>query len=136
MEFRLLGPFEVRINAAPQLIVGHGERALLALFPLAPRKIVAITTLTDALLSTGGLPRDPANALQLRVSKLRRALTALGAPEPIHRDGAGYRLDADPGDVDAYRFARLINNARPGGGAEQGVDAYDGGRTLVGGGRV
>jgi predicted ATPase/DNA-binding SARP family transcriptional activator len=130
MEFRLLGPFEVRINAAPQLIVGHGERALLALFALSPGKIVAITTLTDALWSTGGLPRDPANALQLRVSKLRRALTALGAPEPIHRDGAGYRLDADPGDVDAYRFARLINNARRSGEAEQAIDAYDSALTL------
>jgi predicted ATPase/DNA-binding SARP family transcriptional activator len=125
MELRLLGPFEARINATPQLVAGHGERALLALFALSPGKIVATTTLIDALWNVGDLPRDPANALQLRVSKLRRTLINLGASERIHRDGAGYRLDADPGDVDAYRFARLIEGARRSGEAEQAIDAYD-----------
>jgi DNA-binding SARP family transcriptional activator len=100
MEFRLLGPFEVRVDATPQPLAGRGERALLALLALSPGKAVAITTLIDALWNPGDLPHDPANALQLRVSKLRRALSGLGASELVHRDGAGYRLGADPGDVD------------------------------------
>ena len=108
MEFRLLGPFEVRVDATPQPLAGRGERALLALLALSPGKAVPITTLIDALWNPGDLPHDPANALQLRVSKLRRALSGLGASELVHRDGAGYRLGADPGDVDAYRFAGLI----------------------------
>jgi predicted ATPase/DNA-binding SARP family transcriptional activator len=92
--------------------------------------VVATTTLIDALWNAGDLPRDPANALQLRVSKLRRALSALGPSELIHRDGAGYRLDTDPGDVDVYRFARLIDSARRSGEAERAIDAYDNALTL------
>ena len=125
MEFRLLGPFEVRVDATPQPLAGRGERALLALLALSPGKAVAITTLIDALWNPGDLPQDPANALQLRVSKLRRALSGLGASELVHRDGAGYRLGADPGDVDAYRFAGLIQSARGCGDAEHAVAAYD-----------
>jgi DNA-binding SARP family transcriptional activator len=125
MEFRLLGPFEVRVDATPQPLAGRGERALLALLALSPGKAVAITTLIDALWNPGDLPHDPANALQLRVSKLRRALSGLGASELVHRDGAGYRLGADPGDVDAYRFAGLIQSARGCGDAEHAVATYD-----------
>ena len=125
MEFRLLGPFEVRVDATPQPLAGRGERALLALLALSPGKAVAITTLIDALWNPGDLPQDPANALQLRVSKLRRALSGLGASELVHRDGAGYRLGADPGDVDVYRFAGLIQSARGCGDAEHAVAAYD-----------
>jgi DNA-binding SARP family transcriptional activator len=125
MEFRLLGPFEVRVDAMPQPLAGRGERALLALLALSPGKAVPITTLIDALWNPGDLPHDPANALQLRVSKLRRALSGLGASELVHRDGAGYRLGADPGDVDAYRFAGLIQRARGCGDAEHAVAAYD-----------
>ena len=125
MEFRLLGPFEVRVDATPQPLTGRGERALLALLALSPGEAVAITTLIDALWNPGDLPHDPANALQLRVSKLRRALGGLGASELVHRDGAGYRLGADPGDVDAYRFAGLIQSARGCGEAEHAVAAYN-----------
>ncbi len=113
------------LPAKPQPLAGRGERALLALLALSPGKAVAITTLIDALWNPGDLPHDPANALQLRVSKLRRALSGLGASELVHRDGAGYRLGADPGDVDAYRFAGLIQSARGCGDAEHAVAAYD-----------
>src|SRR6266568_4294216 len=113
------------LPAKPQPLAGRGERALLALLALSPGKAVAITTLIDALWNPGDLPQDPANALQLRVSKLRRALSGLGASELVHRDGAGYRLGADPGDVDVYRFAGLIQSARGCGDAEHAVAAYD-----------
>jgi predicted ATPase/DNA-binding SARP family transcriptional activator len=43
----------------------------------------------------------------------------------VRRDGAGYRLGADPGDVDVYRFAGLIQSARGCGDAEHAVAAYD-----------
>ncbi len=125
MEFRLLGPFEVRIGAVPQLVAGRGERALLALLALSPGEVVPVTTLIDAIWGTGDLPADPANALQLRVSKLRRALSALGAPDRVQRDGAGYRLDTGPDDVDACRFTRFIGCARRSGEADRAVDAYD-----------
>ena len=125
MEFRLLGPIEARTDTTPQLVAGHGERALLAMLALSPGEVVTITTLIDALWNPGDLPRDPANALQLRVSKLRRALSELGAADRVRRDGAGYRLDADPDEVDVCRFAHLIDGARRSGEADQAIDAYD-----------
>lgn len=125
MEFRLLGPFEVRIDASPQRIPGRGERAVLAILALSPGTVVATSTLIDALWSPTALPGDPGNALQVRVSKLRRALGTLGAVDRIRREGAGYRLDIDADDVDAHRFTRLIASARRTGEAEQAVARYD-----------
>ena len=124
MEFRLLGPFEVRIDATPQLIAGRGERALLALLALSPGEVVPVTALIDALWATGHLPQDPVNALQLRVSKLRRALSAWGAPDRVHRDGAGYRMAAlwlDDGEL-AEDGAAPGDRADPEAGAALGLD--------------
>src|SRR3954452_1399082 len=125
MEIRLLGPVEVRNGSARQAPAGRGERALLALLALSPGQVVATTTLIDALWDPEGLPDDPGNALQLRVSKLRRALAALGAADLLGRDGAGYRLDIDPDSVDVHRFTRLVEAGRRTGDANRAVEAYD-----------
>src|SRR4051812_745793 len=125
MEIRLLGPVEVRNDSDRQAPAGRGERALLALLALSPGQVVATTTLIDALWEPEGLPDDPGNALQLRVSKLRRVLAALGAPDVIGRDGAGYRLGVEPDAVDVQRFSRLIEVGRRTGDANDAVKAYD-----------
>jgi predicted ATPase/DNA-binding SARP family transcriptional activator len=125
MELRLLGPFDVLVDAAPHQVAGRGERALLALLALSPGKVVATSTLIDALWGEDNLPEDPGNALQLRVSKLRRALGGLGAPDLVRREGAGYLLNAGPDDVDVHRFARLIDTARRTGEAQTAIDAYE-----------
>ncbi len=49
----------------------------------------------------------PRNALQLRVSKLRKLVGAAIVTEP-----AGYRLDVGETDVDAGRFRRLVSERR------------------------
>ena len=54
------------------------------------------------------------NALQIRVSKLRRALGGIGAGELVTRDGVGYRADVDPAQVDALDFAAQVRSARAG----------------------
>ena len=58
--------------------------------------MVADTTLIEQLWSDGEQPEDPVNALQIRVSKLRRALAAVGGGDLLTRQGGGYRLDVDP----------------------------------------
>src|SRR4051812_33685075 len=125
MEIRLLGPVEVRNDSDRQAPAGRGERALLALLALSPGQVVATTTLIDALWNPDGLPDDPGNALQLRVSKLRRALAAEGAADVLGRDGAGYRLDIEPDTVDVHRFTRLVEAGRRTGDANRAVEAYD-----------
>ena len=52
------------------------------------------------------------NALQIRVSKLRRALKAIGVGDVVTREGVGYRATIDASTVDALDFAERIRAAR------------------------
>ncbi|MCW3843481.1 winged helix-turn-helix domain-containing protein, partial [Micromonospora yasonensis] len=111
VSFGLLGAVEVRVasRAAP---LPPAVRALLARLLLAEGRVVAADALTDALWGEDP-PRDAANALQLRVSKLRRALAAAGASADLLVTRApGYRLAVPAEAVDAYRFERLLDRAR------------------------
>ena len=82
---------------------GAAERALLALLLLSPGRTVTANTLIDRLWGEA-LPADPSNALQLRVSKLRRALA--GTDAAVVRDGVGYRAEVAPESVDVEAFAQ------------------------------
>lgn len=107
----LLGPFEARVDGTPITIPGAAERALLALLALSAGRAVPATSLIDRLWAEGSLPVDPVNALQLRISKLRRALAPAGA-DVIHRVGAAYRATVDPLSVDAERFEQQLRRVR------------------------
>ena len=124
MRLLLLGPFEVVTDLGERRLPGRGERALLALLALSAGQVVPTNALVDALWSSGDLPVDPGNALQVRVSKLRRALAALDPRDLVRRDGSGYRLDLDPASVDAHRFAALVEAARSTGDPQAAVDTY------------
>ena len=111
VEFRLLGAMQLRVDAVPVALPGAAERGLLALLLLSPGRTVAATSLIDRLWSESALPTDPLNALQLRVSKLRRALSRHGV-DVIGRDASGYRADVDPESGDVHRFGALVRAAR------------------------
>jgi predicted ATPase/DNA-binding SARP family transcriptional activator len=118
--FRLLGPLTIHSADGPDgqngteksavAVAGAAERALLALLLLAPGRMVTSAALIDRLWGEEELPADPANALQLRVSKLRRALA--GTDAAVVRDGVGYRIDVVPGDVDVEAFTTAVRAAR------------------------
>jgi DNA-binding SARP family transcriptional activator len=86
MQVRLLGPFEVVLDDVAQRLPGRGERALLALLALSAGRVVAATSLVGQLWSPADLPDDPLNALQIRVSKLRRALGVMGGRDLVIRE--------------------------------------------------
>ena len=130
VEFRLLGPFVMTADDRQLTLPGAAERALLALLLLSPGRVVTASTLIDRLWGDA-LPADPANALQLRVSKLRRSLA--GTDAGIVRDGVGYRAEVTPGSVDTEAFAGGVRAARerrrssedPGGPGDQAAaDRY------------
>jgi predicted ATPase/DNA-binding SARP family transcriptional activator len=109
MEFRILGPLEVGDAAAPVVIPGAKERALLADLLVADGRVVSADRLIEDLWDDRP-PANPLNTLQGRVSALRRALgpaAALLATRP-----PGYALEVDPERVDAARFQRLVTEAR------------------------
>src|SRR3954451_9819588 len=112
MDIRLLGSVEVVVDEQVRSLPGAGERELLALLALAAGRVVAAPALVDGLWGEA-LPVNPGNALQVRMSKLRRALAAAGAPgELVVTRPPGYLLDLDRGAVDALRFADQVAAAR------------------------
>jgi predicted ATPase/DNA-binding SARP family transcriptional activator/tetratricopeptide (TPR) repeat protein len=110
VEFRLLGPLGITAGDRPVPLPGAAERALLALLLLSPGRLVTAGTLIDRLWGEGDLPADPPNALQLRVSKLRRALA--GTDAVVVRDGVGYRADVAADAVDSEAFVAGVRAAR------------------------
>jgi DNA-binding SARP family transcriptional activator len=116
VEIRLFGSFEVVVDGRPIPVGGHGERSVLALLACSAPRVVPVDRLIDDLWGED-LPANPANALQVRVSKLRRQVG-----EVIRRMPGGYLLDVDPDDVDVHRFARLVSSRR----FEEAIAVYRG----------
>ena len=122
LRFRLLGPMALSVDGRPAKLPGAAERALLAQLLLTPGRTIPATLLVDRLWSETTLPVDPMNALQIRVSKLRRALAAVGVNDVVARDGVGYRAAVEPAQVDAVEFERRLRAAR----ARTAADAGEG----------
>ncbi|ROO84608.1 putative ATPase [Actinocorallia herbida] len=108
MRFGILGVVEARDGAGHIVALGGpGVRALLGVLLLEAGRVVPAEALIDALYGEEP-PESAANALQARVSRLRRALE--GTAE-IARVPGGYRLAVEPGDVDAHHFRALLGEA-------------------------
>ena len=112
LRFRLLGPMEMSLDDKTLALPGTAERALLAQLLLSPGRTIPASMLIDRLWAESTLPVDPMNALQIRVSKLRRGLKASGAPDVVSREGVGYRANVEPHTVDAIDFAERVRAAR------------------------
>ncbi|WP_112243833.1 BTAD domain-containing putative transcriptional regulator [Kribbella monticola] len=107
MRFGVLGPVAVWTeDGEPVRIPERKVRALLAELLVSEGRVVPSARLI-ADLWPDRMPRDPANALQLRVSQLRRALDAAepGARALVVSQSPGYRLDAV---TDVAEFRSLV----------------------------
>ncbi|MFW6204446.1 MAG: BTAD domain-containing putative transcriptional regulator [Actinomycetota bacterium] len=115
MEFRILGPLEVVDAQGPVDLPRGRGRGLLALLILHAGQVVPAERLVDELWN--GMPPPTAmTALHGLVSTLRRRLE----PRRHHGENAallqtrppGYLLAAEPEQIDAGRFRRLLDDAR------------------------
>jgi DNA-binding SARP family transcriptional activator len=105
--FAILGPLEVSKAGNRLRLGGPKQRTVLAHLILNANRIVSIDSLIDALW--GDQPPGTARATtQTYVFRLRSILGA----DAIGWRSAGYVLHANVGDVDAFRFERLILQAR------------------------
>lgn len=107
MEFGVLGPLEVIDRGQPMSVAGTKVRALLALLIADVGAVVPAARLADQLYGDDP-PSNVPNALQTRVSQLRRLL---GAHVVVGRP-PGYVLAVEPEAVDAVRFQRLAVQGR------------------------
>jgi DNA-binding SARP family transcriptional activator len=109
VEFRILGPLEVLRSGRPMRFGGPRERALLAILLIHAGEVVSADRLIDGLWG-GTPPANPANALQVVVSRVRRAL----ADEHLVTRRPGYLLAVDPDEdeLDTRTFGRLVQEAQ------------------------
>jgi predicted ATPase/DNA-binding SARP family transcriptional activator len=114
VEFRVLGPLEVIHDNEASAPSGAKERMILARLLLEPARVVPADALLEAAWP-GTDPQAAARSLGVRLANLRAFLEPArpaGAPSTLLvRDGAGYRLVADPEQVDAVRLERLVRDA-------------------------
>ncbi|MEJ3741880.1 tetratricopeptide repeat protein [Actinomycetes bacterium KLBMP 9797] len=120
MEFRVLGPLEVRANGrvipvrAPQL------QLVLAILASEAGRPVTAEELIDRMWTAA--PDGARSTVHVYISRIRRLLRHAGATDAsLVRSSDGYLLDIDPDGVDVRRFHRLLRQAGE-------PDRADGGR--------
>ena len=122
VEVRLLGPLQALVDGREVPLGGAKPRTLLAALALEPRRVVSVDRLVEALWP-GQPPDTAAHALQVYVSRIRRALGTAS----ISTRMPGYALELDAERVDAGRF---LNLAAAGRSALRGRNFADAERVL------
>jgi DNA-binding SARP family transcriptional activator len=130
MEFRILGPLEVRDRGHPLAVTAAKQRTLLGILLVHANQPVSTDLLIEEIWD-GRPPKTAANALQVYVTGLRSTLEperARRAPSQLLPARAGgYSLVVEPEALDADRFEREVEtgkNARLGddaAGAAEGL---------------
>src|SRR4051794_9224556 len=119
MEFRILGPLEVRDGDRPVELPRQKQRALLASLLLRAGEPASIDRLIEDLWGDSA-PASARASLQNVVSQLRRLL----GPETLVTRPAGYALEVDPDAVDLLRFERLVEDSRREAGHERAATLH------------
>lgn len=107
IEFRILGPLEVVEGDRWSQVGSTKERALLALVVLDAGQVVPIDRLVEGLWGEQA-SLSAVNTVRTYVSHLRHALEDSGDAALIETADGGYRLTVEPDQIDAHRFALLV----------------------------
>jgi hypothetical protein len=112
LEFRILGPLEVRAGGVAVPMGGPRQRALLALLLLSANHAVSRDRLIEELMLEP--PGEKAErALIVQVSRLRKALASIDGSEPrLVASSPGYVLRVKPGELDLDTFEQLLADGR------------------------
>ncbi|MGH3328174.1 MAG: BTAD domain-containing putative transcriptional regulator [Streptomycetales bacterium] len=128
MEFRILGPLEIRAGGRPLGLGGPRQRNVLAALLLNAGHTVTRGWLIKALWGEDP-PASAARQVQNAVAALRQLLAGAGAADAkrlIVTDCGGYRLDAADGQLDADVFERRLASARRAVAAGRAEEAVEG----------
>ncbi|HUO74081.1 MAG TPA: AfsR/SARP family transcriptional regulator, partial [Solirubrobacteraceae bacterium] len=119
MEFKLLGPVEVRNRGSVMPMGGAKQRALLALLLLHANETVSRDRLIDELWGEVWTP-SAGHRLETHISRLRKTLELNGK---LVSDRGGYVLEVDPMLIDTHLFERLLEEGRREAAAGHTADA-------------
>ena len=107
MDFRILGPLEVRDDGVELSLGGGKQRALLALLLIHPNESLSTDRLIDELWDEQP-PPTAAKILQNYVSQLRRVV----GDDRLQTQARGYALRVGPGELDVDRFRQRFEEGR------------------------
>ncbi len=107
LEFRLLGPVEVVAEDGPLPLGGLRQRTILAALLLRARQVVPTERLVHDVWGESA-PRTATTSLQNGVAALRKLL----GPEVLEYRSPGYVLRVDEGQIDSWRFEKLLSGSR------------------------
>jgi DNA-binding SARP family transcriptional activator/streptogramin lyase len=114
VEFRILGPLEVRHDDRVVALGGPKQRALLAALLLNANRTVSSERLIDEVWGDDP-PKAATKSLHFYIFQLRQALEPdrpRGGPSRLLvTRGSGYELCVDGGEFDLHRFERLVATA-------------------------
>jgi DNA-binding SARP family transcriptional activator len=105
VEFRILGPLEVRRDGRPVRIAGAKERALLAILLLRAGEPVSVDRLIDELWGDSP-PATARKSVQVRVAGLRSTL----GDDVVLTTGDGYLVQPRPNQLDLHRFEQRLSD--------------------------
>jgi DNA-binding SARP family transcriptional activator len=107
MEFRILGPVEIRDNAGVRTLAAARQRAVLVALLLQANRTVAVDSLIDQVWGDDP-PRTSAVTIRNYIARIRGTL---GEPA-VRTRPPGYLLVVDRGRVDLYRFQDRVAEGR------------------------
>jgi YVTN family beta-propeller protein len=107
MEFRVLGPLEVRDGERTLPLAGAKQRGLLALLLVHANHVLSRDRLIDELWGDEP-PETATQSLQVYVSRLRKLLP----PDTLLTRPPGYLLEVEPEELDLRLFERLLADGR------------------------
>src|SRR5262245_48914865 len=124
MQFRILGPLDVRDGDREVRLRGGKERALLALLLVNANRTLALDRLAGELWGED-VPETAPKMVQIYVSHLRKTLP----PDTLRTRPPGYALVIEPARLDLHRFEELVAEARAAleaGDADQAAASFRG----------
>ena len=105
----MLGPIEVVGDAGPLRLGGENARAILAALMLHRARTVSCESLVHAVWERP--PATAGHAVAVYISRLRRALAAVGSQCIATRE-TGYSLEIEPDELDLERFRCTASRGR------------------------
>jgi DNA-binding SARP family transcriptional activator/tetratricopeptide (TPR) repeat protein len=125
MEFRLLGPLEIELDAmqAPTLARSR-ERCLLAVLLVYVGQTLSAEKLISYVWDDDDLQGTAEGTFRAYLSHVKNVVDATGGRAQLVTREGGYQLRVPPGCVDVHRFSRLRHQADVaihGGNADQAV---------------
>jgi DNA-binding SARP family transcriptional activator len=107
IDYRILGPLLVSRDGESMTLGGGRNKELLTLLLLRPNEVVSADRLVEDLWQETP-PAAPRKAVQVYFSRLRKAL----GEDVLETSGVGYVLRVGEGELDVWRFERLVGQGR------------------------